>query len=68
VPAAWILDTLCGFKGYKNGEVGVYKNQALVLVNYGQGTAADIKNLAQKMTACVLEKTGIELEREVEFV
>jgi UDP-N-acetylmuramate dehydrogenase len=68
VPAAWILDNLCGFKGYKDGEVGVYKNQALVLVNFGQAKSADIKNLAQKMISCVQEKTNIILEREVEYI
>jgi UDP-N-acetylmuramate dehydrogenase len=68
VPAAWILDNLCGFKGYRDGDVGVYKNQALVLVNFGKATAADVKALAQKMIDCVKEKTGIELEREVEYV
>lgn len=68
VSAAWMLDNLCGFKGYKDGDVGVYKNQALVLVNFGKGTATEIKSLAQKMIDCVLEKTGIILEREVEYI
>jgi len=68
VPAAWLLDKLCGFKGYKKGDIGVYQNQALVLVNTGKGTAEEIKALAQQMIDCVKEKTGITLEREVEYV
>lgn len=68
IPAGWILDTLCGFKGYRDQHVGVYKNQALVLVNFGDATSFDVKKLAQKMIDCVKEKTGIELEREVEYV
>jgi UDP-N-acetylmuramate dehydrogenase len=68
IPAAWILDNVCGFKGYREGDVGVYKNQALVLVNYGNATEKDVKNLAEKMIACVKEKTNINLEREVEYI
>ncbi|MCC2630902.1 MAG: UDP-N-acetylenolpyruvoylglucosamine reductase, UDP-N-acetylmuramate dehydrogenase [Candidatus Paceibacter sp.] len=68
VPAAWILDNLCGFKGHRDGTVGVYKNQALVLVNFGGAKATDIKKLAEKMIACVKDKTGIILEREVEYI
>jgi UDP-N-acetylmuramate dehydrogenase len=66
--AAWLLDKLCSFKGYRDGDVGVYKNQALVLVNFGSASAFDIKSLADKMSSCVKEKTGIALEREVEYI
>ncbi len=68
VPAAWILDTVCGFKGFREGEVGVYKNQALVLVNFGNAKAQNIIELAEKMIACVKEKTEIELEKEVQII
>ena len=68
LPTAWILDNVCGFKGARRGNVGVYKNQALVLVNFGQGTASEIKALAGEMIACVKEKTGITISPEVEFV
>ncbi|MES2437238.1 MAG: UDP-N-acetylmuramate dehydrogenase [Patescibacteria group bacterium] len=68
VPAAWILDNLCGFKGYRDGEVGVYQNQALVLVNFGGGNADQVAELAEKMIACVKEKTKIVLEKEVQYI
>jgi UDP-N-acetylmuramate dehydrogenase len=68
IPAAWILDNLCSFKGYRDGDVGVYKNQALVLINFGHATEKEIKDLAEKMTACVKMKTNITLEREVEYI
>ncbi len=68
IPAAWMLDNLCGFKGYREGEVGVYKNQALVLVNFGNAQASEIYSLAEKMIACVKEKTTIELQKEVNIV
>ncbi|MEK7184814.1 MAG: UDP-N-acetylmuramate dehydrogenase [Patescibacteria group bacterium] len=68
IPLAWILDHICGFRGVKIGNVGTYKNQALVLVNYGGATATDITNLAQKMVDKVYEETGIEIFPEVEWV
>lgn len=68
VPIAWILDNVCGFRGVKKGNVGTYKNQALVLINYGEATATELISLAQKMVDAVYEKTGIEIEPEVEYV
>lgn len=68
IPVAWILDNLCGFRGVKKGNVGTYKNQALVIINTGDATAAEIIALAQKMVDGVYEKTGIEIEPEVEYV
>ena len=68
IPIAWILDHVCGFRGVKKGNVGTYQNQALVLINYGNATAQEIIALAQKMVDEVYEKTGIEIEPEVEYV
>jgi UDP-N-acetylmuramate dehydrogenase len=68
IPIAWILDHVCGFRGVKKGNVGTYQNQALVLVNYGNGTSKEIIDLAQKMVDEVYKYTGIEIEPEVEYV
>ena len=68
IPTAWILDNVCGFKGLRREDVGVYENQALVLVNFGKGTAEEIRALADEMIASVKEKTGISISPEVEFV
>ncbi len=68
IPAAWLLDKVCGFKGFREGDVGVYQNQALVLVNFGNATAQEINNLADNMIACVQEKTKIILEKEVQII
>lgn len=65
--AAWLIDK-CGFKGYKEGEVGVHADQALVLVNYGQGKGMDIVHLANKIRNAVFNKFGIMLEQEVKVV
>jgi UDP-N-acetylmuramate dehydrogenase len=68
IPLAWILDNVCNFKGYRDGDVGVYKNQALVIVNFGHATAFEIKALAQNITESVFEKTNIEIEPEVQYI
>jgi UDP-N-acetylmuramate dehydrogenase len=61
--AGWLIDQ-CGFKGQRIGEVGVYENQALVLVNHGNGTAQDILGLAKCIQDKVLKEFGVSLEIE----
>jgi UDP-N-acetylmuramate dehydrogenase len=61
--AGWLIDQ-CGFKGQKTGPVGVYQNQALVLVNHGGGTAKEILALAQSIQDKVHNVFGVELEIE----
>jgi len=61
--AGWLIDQ-CGFKGQRMGEVGVYKNQALVLVNHGKGTAQDILGLAKCIQDKVRKEFGVSLEIE----
>lgn len=68
VSAGWLLDKVCNFKGVSRDNVGVYKNQALVIVAQGGATASSVDTLAHDMQTCVKEKTGINLEREVEYV
>ncbi|MCG8322879.1 MAG: UDP-N-acetylmuramate dehydrogenase [Cytophagales bacterium] len=67
IPAAWLIEQ-CGWKGRTFGPIGVHKNQALVLVNYGQGTGGAIKNLAMEIKESVARKFGIEIEPEVNIV
>ncbi|WP_268125042.1 UDP-N-acetylmuramate dehydrogenase [Roseivirga pacifica] len=67
IPAAWLIDQ-DGWKGKTFGQIGVHKNQPLVLVNYGGGKGADIKALAFKIQASVATKFGIELTPEVNII
>jgi UDP-N-acetylmuramate dehydrogenase len=67
VAAGWLIEQ-SGWKGKRFGDVGVHERQALVLVNYGNGTGLEIKQLAQKIQASVLENFGIELMTEVNML
>ncbi|MFM2250899.1 MAG: hypothetical protein RLZZ358_1826 [Bacteroidota bacterium] len=67
VAAGWLIEQ-AGWKGKRIGDVGVHAKQALVLVNYGDGTGEEIKNLSQQIQASVLEKFGIQLHPEVNFI
>lgn len=67
VPAAWLIEQT-GWKGKTFGQIGVHKKQPLVLVNYGEGKGADIRNLAFEIQASVADKFGIELTPEVNII
>lgn len=68
VPLAWILDKVCGLKGFKKGDIGLFEKQPLVLVNKGHATAREARELAEDVAARVRRKTGIELEWEVQYL
>ncbi len=61
--AAWLIES-CNFKGLSDGYAGVSNQHALVLINYGQATGAQIWGLAQRVQRAVLERFGTVLEPE----
>jgi len=67
VPAGWLIEQ-AGFKGKRFGDAGVHKNQALVLVNYGTATGAEIVALSKNIQQTILEQFGIAIEAEVNII
>lgn len=67
IPAGWLIDQ-AGFKGYRDGDAGVHKRQALVLVNYGNATGREVLNLAEKIKSTIKGTYGIDLEMEINVI
>jgi UDP-N-acetylmuramate dehydrogenase len=67
VPAGWLIEH-AGFKGKRFGDAGIHKNQALVLVNYGNATGQEILNVSKDIQNTVLNKFGIAIEAEVNVI
>ncbi|WP_353085264.1 UDP-N-acetylmuramate dehydrogenase [Flavobacterium sp.] len=67
VPAGWLIEQ-AGFKGKRFGDAGIHKNQALVLVNYGNATGQEILAVSRDIQATVLNKFGIAIEAEVNVI
>jgi len=63
VAAGWLIEQ-CGFKGARIFDAGVHQKQALVLVNYGKATGADILALASFIQAKVFATFKIRLKIE----
>lgn len=67
IPAGWLIEQ-AGWKGKREGNVGMHAKQALVLVNYGGASGPELWAHAQKVQASVMEKFGVWLEPEVNVI
>ncbi len=67
VPAGWLIEQ-AGFKGKRFGDAGIHKNQALVLVNYGNATGQEILNVSAIIKETIYKNFGIHIEAEVNII
>lgn len=67
ISAAWLISH-CGWKGYRQGDAGVWPQQPLVLVNYGKASGEEILRLANKIIQSVEDRFHIHLESEVNII
>lgn len=65
--AAWLIEA-AGMKGHREGDAAVSDRHALVLVNHGRATGAELWRVAERVMAAVRERFGIELEPEPRIV
>ena len=64
IPAGWLIEK-AGWKGCKDGTVGIDPRQALIVINLGGATGQDILTFAHKIQTDLKSKFGIEIEMEV---
>lgn len=67
IAAGWLIEQ-AGLKGLQQGGAAVHKNQALVLVNHGKATGAEVQQLAATIQHTVYKHYGISLEPEVRLI
>lgn len=67
VPAGWLIEQ-AGFKGKRFGDAGIHKNQALVLVNYGNATGQEILAVSRNIQDTIFKKFGIHIQAEVNVI
>ncbi len=65
--AGWLIDR-AGFKGHREGRVGVHPKQALVLINLGGATGGEVLALADKISSRVEELFSVIITPEVNIL
>ncbi len=65
--AGWLIEQ-AGWKGRSEGRVGIHPRQALIVINLGGATGAEIVAFARRVQDAVSEKFGVELETEVNII
>jgi UDP-N-acetylmuramate dehydrogenase len=66
--AAWIIDHILNMRNFRTGDVGTWRAQALVVVNYGNATANEIKKFTSELSDRSYHECGVRLEPEVVII
>ncbi|MET0655962.1 MAG: UDP-N-acetylmuramate dehydrogenase [Pseudoxanthomonas sp.] len=67
ISAAWMIEQ-AGWKGYREGDAGVAATHALVLVNHGDASGAQLLALARRIAGSVRERFGVGIEPEPKII
>ncbi len=65
--AAWLIES-CGWRGHRDGDSGISAQHALVLVNHGDASGAQLLALARRVVDSVEQRFGVRLEPEPRIV
>lgn len=65
--AAWLIGS-CGWKGFREGDAEIAEQHALVLVNHGHATGAQLLDLARRVAESVRERFGVALQPEPRII
>ncbi len=65
IPLAWILDNVLNLKGFREGNVGCFEKQPLVIVNFGGASSKEIKNFSELIKKRIKDETNIDVDNEV---
>ncbi len=65
--AGWLIEQ-AGWKGRNEGRVGIHPKQALIVINLGGATGAEIVAFARRVQDGVKAKFGVELDTEVNII
>jgi UDP-N-acetylmuramate dehydrogenase len=65
--AAWLIEQ-AGWRGFRDGDAGISAQHALVLVNHGGATGAQLLGLARRVAESVAETFRVRLEPEPRIV
>jgi UDP-N-acetylmuramate dehydrogenase len=65
--AAWLIGQ-CGWRGHRAGDAGISAQHALVLVNHGHASGAELLALARRVAESVQRRFEVQLEPEPRIV
>ncbi len=68
VPTAWLIEHVASMKGVREGNVGSWPSQPLVLVNYGEASFEELISFSQKIIDTIFQKLNLKIEREINVI